>query len=284
MFKWYGLLGIIMILFTELNFYLKIEPFASWYFPIVWFGYILLIDAIIYKLKEHSLIMSRKEQFVKSLILSALIWWLFEIINFKTGNWNYQSSTFYSEPSWFRFYIFRTIAFSTVLPAIIETYELFKTFNLFDKLKLKKHRNITPSFLNSMTLIGVLMILLSIIYPKYFFPFVWMAFFFILDPINYLHKQPSIISYWKNGNTKIPILLFVAGTVCGILWEFWNYYAVVKWYYEIPFVGFFKIFEMPILGYLGYGPFAFELFAMYYFVRSLHLPKAKHDLIELKKI
>ena len=135
-----------------------------------------------------------------------------------------------------------------------------------------------------MTFIGILMIALTLLWPKYFFPLIWFAFFFILDPINYLHLQPSIIGYWKNGNYKIPLMLIVAGIIMGVLWEFWNYYSIIKWYYEIPFVGFFKIFEMPILGYLGYGPFAFELFSMYYFIRSLHLPKTTHSFIELKKI
>ena len=284
MFKLYGYLGILMVLFSEINFYLKIEPFASWYFPIIWFGYIFILDAIIYKLKAHSLIMSRKEQFVKALLLSVLIWWLFELINLKTFNWNYLSLTSYKEPTLFRLFVFRTIAFSTVLPGVIETYELLRTFKLFNKVKLEKHHKITHKFLHLMTYIGIAMIMLSALWPKYFYPFVWTAFFFILDPINYLHKQPSIIGYWKNGNIKTPLMLFVAGTIAGILWEFWNYYAVVKWTYEIPFVGFFKIFEMPILGYLGYGPFAFELFAMYYFIRSLHMPRTTHNFLELNKI
>lgn len=270
-----------MIFFSELNFYFKIEPFASWYFPIIWFGYIFLIDAIIYKLKGHSLIMSRKEQFIKSLILSALIWWLFEIINFKVGNWGYAGEL---PTSYVIRKLYGTIAFSTVLPAIIETFELVKTFKLFNKVKLLKHHKITHKFLHNMTILGIIMILLTILWPKYFFPLTWLAFFFILDPINYLHSQPSIIDYWKNGNLKIPLMLIAAGTIAGVLWEFWNYYAVTKWYYEIPFVNFFKIFEMPILGYLGYGPFAFELFSMYYFARSLHLPKTTHSFIELDKI
>ena len=273
-----------MVLFAQLNFYFKIEPFASWYFPIIWFGYIFIIDAVIYKLKGHSLIMSRREQFVKSLLLSALIWWLFELINLKTLNWQYFTLTTYQEPWWLRFFVFRTIAFSTVLPAVIETYELLKTFKLFNKIKLMKHHNITHGFLSNMIYIGVIMLILTVLFPKYFYPFVWSAFFFILDPINYLHKQPSIIAYWKSGNIKIPLMLFVTGTIAGLFWEFWNYYAVIKWYYEIPFVSFFKIFEMPILGYLGYGPFAFELFAMWYFIRSLHLGKTTHSFLELNKI
>jgi hypothetical protein len=228
--------------------------------------------------------MSRKEQFLKSLLLSALIWWLFELINIKTLNWNYVSITTYREPALFRLYVFRTIAFSTVLPAVIETYELIKTFKLFNKIKLLKYHKITHNFLHIMTYLGVIMLILTFLFPKYFYPFTWLAFFFLLDPINYLHKQPSIIGFLKKGNIKIPSALFVAGTLCGLLWEFWNYYAVNKWYYEIPFVGFFKIFEMPILGYLGYGPFAFELFAMYYFFKSLHLPKTKHQFLGLNKI
>ncbi len=61
----------------------------------------------------------------------------------------------------------------------------------------------------------------------------------------------------------------------GIFWEFWNYWAIPKWIYNVPFVGFFKIFEMPILGYFGYFPFAFELYTMYFFVQSLFLKKER---------
>jgi hypothetical protein len=280
MFRYYGILGIIMVLFSEINFYFKIEPFASWYFPIIWFGYIFLIDSIIYKLRGDSLIMNKKYHFFTLLILSALIWWLFELLNFKVGNWNYSGIL---PQNWIVRKLYATIAFSTVLPAVIETYELIRTFNLFSKIKLIKHHKITHKFLYFMTYFGFFTLILSVLFPRYFYPFVWLSFYFILDPINYLHKQPSILRYWKSGNIRKPLALFVSGTICGLLWEFWNYYSVTKWYYNIPFVGFFKIFEMPILGYLGYGPFAFELFAMYYFVRSLHLPRRNHSLIELPR-
>ena len=67
----------------------------------------------------------------------------------------------------------------------------------------------------------------------------------------------------------IPIALIVASLICGFLWEFWNYWAVTKWTYTIPFLGFLKIFEMPILGYLGYPLFAWSLYAMFWFVHRL---------------
>jgi len=38
----------------------------------------------------------------------------------------------------------------------------------------------------------------------------------------------------------------------GLFWELWNYYSLPKWYYTIPYVDFWRVFEMPILGYAGY--------------------------------
>ncbi|OGK99442.1 MAG: hypothetical protein A3J45_08560 [Candidatus Rokubacteria bacterium RIFCSPHIGHO2_02_FULL_69_13] len=54
-----------------------------------------------------------------------------------------------------------------------------------------------------------------------------------------------------------------------MLWEFWNFWALSRWTYTVPYGGDWKIFEMPVLGYLGFPPFALEAFAMYNFLRSL---------------
>ena len=127
-----------------------------------------------------------------------------------------------------------------------------------------------------MDFIGVLCFVAPLVLPAFTFPLVWLSFFFILDPINYLHKQPSVVGHLKDKRLVIPLSLLLAGIIMGFFWEFWNYWAVPKWTYDVPFVGFFKIFEMPILGYLGYFPFAFELYAMYWFVRSLFLKKERY--------
>ena len=62
------------------------------------------------------------------------------------------------------------------------------------------------------------------------------------------------------------LILALAGIVCGFFWEMWNFFALPKWCYTIPFVNFAKIFEMPFLGYGGYIPFAWELYALYHFI------------------
>src|SRR3989344_6487134 len=275
MFKRYGLIGILLIIFAEANFFFKIEPFASLYFPIIWTGYILVIDALIYKLRRNSLISNRIGQFFGMIVISALFWWIFEFSNLMIRNWSYSglegiaasgaASTIKN--------LFGTLSFATVLPAFFETVELIRSIHLFDKVKLKRKHDISKTFLHIMMAIGVLCFILPFVLPKFAFPLIWLAFFFIFDSINYLHKQPSIIGHLKDKRLVIPLSLLLAGITVGFFWEFWNYWAIPKWTYNIPYLGFFKIFEMPILGYFGYFPFAFELYAMYWFVRSLFVHK-----------
>ena len=43
----------------------------------------------------------------------------------------------------------------------------------------------------------------------------------------------------------------------------------------MPYFGGVKLFEMPVLGFLGFPPFAVECWAMYVFCRSLLTPSAR---------
>ena len=71
--------------------------------------------------------------------------------------------------------------------------------------------------------------------------------------------------------------LLASGLLCGFLWEFWNYWALSKWTYTVPYFGNIKIFEMPVLGFLGFPPFAVECWAIYILVRWLLQPKVREQ-------
>ncbi len=271
MFKKYGSLGIILIILVEINFFLKIQPFANWYFPIIWFSYILVIDAIVYKIRKESWINNYFFQFIGLFVISAIFWYIFEFFNLFVRNWAYIGIEGLGNAK----QIFAFISFSTVLPALFETTSLIRAVHLFDKIKIKKKHKISKEFLYVMIVLGIICFFLPIFFPRFAFPLVWLSFFLLLDPINYINNQPSILGYIKNGKLKVPLSLLLAGITLGFLWEFWNYWAIPRWTYDIPFVYFFKIFEMPILGYLGYFPFSFELYSMYWFVRSLFDGKNK---------
>ena len=265
MLKKYGIIGLIIIVLVEINFFLKIEPLASLYFPLIWFSYILVIDALVYKIRKNSLINNHFFSFIGLFVLSIFFWYTFEFLNIFVKHWEYigtEGLGSFQE-------LFKVISFSTVLPAFFETSSLIKSIHLFDKIKLKRKYNFSKSLLYIMIILGIFCFFLPIFFPRFTFPLIWLSFFLLLDPINYMNKQPSVIGHLKDKNISTPLSLLLAGIILGFLWEFWNYWAVIKWKYDIPFVGFFKIFEMPVLGYLGYFPFALELYAMYWFFRSL---------------
>lgn len=262
-----------MILFAEINFIFKIQPLANWYFPIIWFGYIFVMDALNYRFRKKSMLMNNRKLFFTLLIASAAIWWIFEFINLYVGNWNYNG--IYGIAALGNVFK-KTICFATVIPAIFETTDLLLALHLFNHTKLKKKHNVTKPFIYTLMFLGILCILLPLVLPKFTFPLIWLGFFFLLDPWNYMHKYPSIIKHLEDKKLTIPLTLFVGGTICGFFWEFWNYWAVTKWTYNVPYVGFLKIFEMPLLGYLGYGPFALELYAMWHFIKGLlHIEKKR---------
>jgi hypothetical protein len=198
------------------------------------------------------------------LILSAFFWWTFEFINLRLGNWEYIGLAYLGKYQ----NLFSTLSFSTVLPAFFETSELIQSLNLLN-IKMKKNFNFNRKFLTSMIIIGIICFLLVLIIPKYAFPLTWLSLFFIFDPINFINKNPSILGHLKKKDLKIPVSLLISILIMAFFWEFWNYWAIPKWIYHVPFVGFFKVFEMPVLGYLGYLPFSFELYSMYWFFKSM---------------
>lgn len=258
-----------MMVFVQINFFLRIQPFLDWSFPILWYGYILTIDSLIYKLRKKSLISNRFHGFLGMIFASIIIWWIFEFINIRVGNWIYLGLEKFGDLK----VPFLFICFSTVLPAFFETLELVKSIHIFGHKKLWEKHKITKKLLHSFIGVGIVSFILPFVFPKYTFFLVWMSFFFILDPINYIHKQPSVIGHIKKGDYKTIFSLSITGVLMGILWEFWNFWMNVKWIYNVPFVNFLKIFEMPLLGYFGYIPFSFEIYAMYWFIRSLFYHK-----------
>ena len=98
---------------------------------------------------------------------------------------------------------------------------------------------------------------------------VWIGVVFLLDPLNYSWKQQSILYDLSRGDLSRLFQLFSAGLIAGLLWEFWNYWATAKWIYTVPILGDVKIFEMPIIGYLGFPAFAVEIFVMWESVKFI---------------
>ncbi len=270
-FKRHGWIGIFLILLAELgvilqhNFYLA-HRISIWTTPLCWWGYIFLIDAIIFKLKGNSLICNRRRNFLLQLPLSVVIWLLFELYNLHLANWKYIGLP--ENP--IELYLGTSLAFATIMPGLFLTAELLDTLRIFDRFHITKLK-VTNRIIYSGIVLGFIFImaplLVSKYYAKYLFGLVWTGFVMLLEPIVYSSNGDSLLRDLENGILKRILSLFAAGFVCGFLWEFWNYWAASKWVYTAPFMQDIKIFEMPVIGFLGFAPFAWEYFAMYNFSR-----------------
>lgn len=271
-----GFFGILLILFAQTANFLRIEPFVYWYIALVWYGYILVMDSAVYVLKGNSYIINRPKKFIVLVCLSTLIWLIFEFYNIFLEGWYYVGTP--TKPG-------RCIpcyfAISTILPAVFETMEFVKALGIFRKTKTEKIK-INKSLLYFSILLGLVMIIVPFLYQSpYMWILVWGGFIFLFDPINYLFHEKSLISQIRRGKLGVVLSLFVAGYICGFLWEFWNYWSYMKWYYTVPVLDKFKIFEIPFLGFFVYGFFAWELYAMYYFAKLL-IPKTLETKLELR--
>jgi hypothetical protein len=242
-----------------------LRPFSDYWFALVWYGYIFALDALIHRRDGRSLFVDRRLVFLIMLPLSAAVWWGFEWINELVQNWHYLRP--HDIPDWYANLI-SCIFFSTVIPAIWETADWLRGTSFVRGLPRLRGFEPPRWVLFGLIALGIASFVLPALWPLYFFPLIWGFAALVLDPINNLRRRPSILGHWARGDWRVPVALFLAGWVCGFLWEFWNFWAFPKWYYTIPFVGFLKVSEMPLLGYLGYGPFAWELYALFWFVAS----------------
>jgi hypothetical protein len=118
-------------------------------------------------------------------------------------------------------------------------------------------------------LIGAAMLVLLLVCPKSCGCMAWGFAFFLVDPLCYWlgRAEPacagrSLLGQLASGDNTRLVALLVAGFVCGGLWEGWNLGARTKWIYSVPFFDELKIGEMPVLGFMGFPPFALECYAM----------------------
>ncbi len=265
-FPVYGWVGLLFIgVFWYLNWSLNGLRTQWGFFPL-WLGYCLTVDAVVYKRKGTSLIKRSLWSFIVLFVISAPSWWLFEFFNHFTKNWHYDGRQYFTN---LQYFLLASLSFSTVMPAVFGTAELAATFKWIRKIGDGKviKRNKTTLFKLFTT--GLIMLILIIVLPEYFYYLIWIALYLIMDPINSVFKNRTLLQYTERGNWRPLFALAVGTLICGFFWEMWNYYSYPKWIYHLPFVNFLHMFEMPLPGYIGYIPFSFELFALYHFVTGV---------------
>jgi hypothetical protein len=218
-----------------------------------------VVDALVWERTGTSLWARSRKNFVLLFLISVPVWWLFELINLRTANWEYLGREFFST---LQFNLLSTISFSAVVPAVFETAELMLSFGWMQRFASGPRIRATAATFVGLFVVGLAMLSAMLAWPKIFYPFVWTSLVFIFEPINCWTGRPYFLKQLRDGDWRTVIALSLGALVCGFFWEMWNYYSFPKWTYHIPGFGFSWVFEMPLLGFGGYVPFALELYAL----------------------
>jgi hypothetical protein len=268
--------GLLIMIVSELATVARIEPFWSWNTPIAWCGFILFADSIVFRARGESWIRSAPREFFWLALASIPLWLVFEFYNRFIQNWHYVGLP---ENPLLRYFGYAW-AFATIWPAIFEGAELIGVWRGSRRLPpgpmpgspsgSRASRTAGNSSVGARISIGLgaALLLLPIGRPSpYLASPVFLGFIFLLDPINMRLGGESLAHDFHAGQFDRFKNLMLSGLSCGILWEFWNYWARSKWHYTVPVLEHLKIFEMPVLGYFGFPAFALECFTMYVFMR-----------------
>ena len=272
-FPAHGRLGLVLaVIFWILNWTLPGTRTHWGFFP-MWLGYCLTIDGLVYWRTGTSLLTRSWRKYIGLFIVSAPVWWLFELLNLRTQNWTYPGAEIFS-PLQYAFWT--TLSFTTVIPAVFGSAEFFASFDFIKRLKpgpvIATDKRTTSAFF----IFGWVMLVSMLIWPKIFFPFIWLSLYFILEPINVWLDNRSLGDWTKDGDWRPVLALWLGVLLTAFFWEMWNYYSYPKWIYHVPWGNWLHIFEMPALGYGGYLPFALELYAIYHLVLGLFGDKTSH--------
>jgi len=275
-FPWFGWVGLAWMAAVQVLLASDFPLVATWLTPWMWTGYILAADGAVHALGGKSWFLDRRRELPLLILASVAIWLVFEAYNFHLRNWTYLGLP---EAAWVRDLGYFW-SFATIMPGV------FVTASLIESALLRRRpapppstADLTPGEQALAFVAGAAMIALPLAAPPdaaaYLFALVWIGFVPLLDPLNQRLGGESLWARWRGGDRRPALTLLAGGLVCGFLWELWNLQALraggAYWAYLIPEP--LRIFDlhfgqMPLLGLLGFPPFALELFAMYQFLRQ----------------
>lgn len=240
------------------------EPVATWLYVFCWYPTILLMAALIARREGRDPLSTNPVHTLSVFAWSAVFWFFFELLNWRLNNWYYV----FVPPGRLERWVGISLAFATVLPAIFLAARTIETWGLIGPVRVAPLR-VTRAGLGLSAVAGAGFLALPLIWPARFFPLVWGATTLLAEPALY-RRAPrwSLIGDLERGQAGRIARLLVGGAAIGLLWEFYNSFARSRWIYTVPGLEEFKLFEMPLLGFLGFPVFALECWSVFHLLAS----------------
>lgn len=258
--------GALVLAGSELALLARVPPFPTWFYVFAWWGWIALADGLVHLRTGSSLLLARPRAFALLVPWSVAFWLLFEAANLVLCNWYYVGVP---AERWERLTGI-TVSFATVLPGVIETADLLAAYGV---LARRSGPRLAPGRRACLALsaAGALFLVLPLAFPEHLYPLVWGGVVLLVEPALFLAGRRGQLSQLARGEWGTTLRYLAAGALCGLLWEFWNFWCTAKWIYTVPFFEELKLFEMPVAGFLGFPPFALECYTFARLLVALRL-------------
>ncbi|NDY42480.1 hypothetical protein G3N55_06440, partial [Dissulfurirhabdus thermomarina] len=251
----YALAAAMVLVLAEAALAAGLRPARDFFYLLVWWPYVALADGLVKARRGASPATATPAGLAALAFWSVSFWLVFEAYNLVLGNWRYVGLVAARPVRWAGY----VLSFATVLPAVLVTAGWFETLRPFRRLAVPRFAW-TPRRRLAAGLAGVAAAALPLIQPRWAYPLVWVGPFLVLDAAVDALGGPGLVRCLAAGRGGRVAALLAAGLFCGLLWEFWNYWAGAKWVYHVPLprVLDVRLFEMPLPGFLGFLPFALE--------------------------
>ncbi|HVO34254.1 MAG TPA: DUF4332 domain-containing protein [Gemmatimonadales bacterium] len=237
-----------------------VEPAATWLYQAAWYPTIVLMAALVARREDADPFTAHPVHAVSVFAWSAVFWFFFELLNWRLADWYYINVPAGRLERW----VGISLAFATVLPAILLAARALEAWGVATTVPTKPMR-VTPAGLRLTAVAGIVFLALPLVWPRYFFPLVWGATTLLAEPALY-RREPrwSLIADLERGEAGRIVRLLLGGAGIGLLWELYNSFARSRWIYTVPGLEGLKLFEMPLLGFVGFPVFALECWSVFH--------------------
>ena len=245
-----------------------IPPFPTWFYVVAWYPTLVILDQTVVLLGGESLL-ARPSALTAMLWWSAMIWFLFEAINFRLEDWYYVFLPANRLARW----VGITVSLATVVPAVLLPERLLERLGVWRELR-GRPVPLRPEHLRIALWVGGATLALVLALPRYLYPLTWGAVWLIAEPLLYARDPGrSLFADIARGAWGRVARLMAAGLFAGALWESFNGLARGRWIYTVPFLEHWKVFEMPLVGFLGFPFFALEVWSLYHLLATRTTPR-----------
>jgi hypothetical protein len=232
-----------------------------WYL-FAWYGWLLVLDAWLAR-HGRSWLRGRRRELLLAMAWSIPFWYLFEAYNLRLANWYY---VFVLRSDLLQLAV-SLLAFATVIPACLLHADLVAAWWPAAGVRLPPWR-LTRSRWWALAGLAAICALAPLLSPRLAFALVWFA---PLLPAELACRRlgvPSPLGDLERGRPARMLHLLAGGLLAGGVWEGLNFWARCKWIYTVPFFERLKLFEMPLLGFLGFPVLALSAAAVWSLLRA----------------